>query len=203
MVGYGAMTTGGSGAVQPNATTSYSATFGGNGGYGNCPLTVNVQCAPIYQCSGEQIQYQDAGCNTTNRTLCDGVTNDCVPGQQTCQPRPPVFNPGGGNGGTTGHLEAKPLVIRVASSTALYWNVSNVTSCTVSGNGDSWSGAAAGCANNVCVNTSATCTLINGGCKSRAINTTVTYTLTCTPFAGATFSPESVKIVPSPTFNEQ
>lgn len=184
-------------------------TTGGNGGSGKiivrhtsvtvtptpetstCSAIVNVTCAPIYQCSGQTIQYTDASCNTSNVTTCVSPSY-CTPGQASCTVPPPAFT---GSGSLTGHLQAKPQVVRMASSTVLYWNVTNAQSCTVTGNGDSWSTASSSLA---------TCTKRNGGCLSSPINNSATYTLSCTALAGSG-SPnvsETVTITPSPTYQE-
>jgi hypothetical protein len=182
---------GGNFSVNPNATTTYTAGFMGAGGYGSCQAVVNVQCAPIYSCSGQTIQYTNGGCVTTNVTTCVAPAS-CVPGQPTCFVPPPSFTAGGT---LTGHLQAKPQVVRTASSTVLYWNVTNVQSCTVTGNGDSWSSASSSLSS---------CTKRNGGCVSSPINSSATYTLSCTALVGSG-SPnitETVTVTPSPTYQE-
>jgi hypothetical protein len=66
----------------------------------------------------------------------------------------------------------------------LYWDVSNVSSCTVTGNnGDSWSG-------------------LSGETSSSPIIQQTAYTLACTPLEGASFSPETVTINIVPVFQE-
>ncbi len=90
----------------------------------------------------------------------------------------------------SGHLQARPTLIRRETITRVYWNVSNVSSCSVTGtNGDAWSG-----------NTSGT-----SGATTSPLQTRTVYTLRCTslPGSGAANVNESVTINIAPRFIEQ
>lgn len=180
----------GSTSVAPVATTTYVGSFTGVSGTVACtPVTLNVQCAPLYSCSGQQIQYTNAGCTTVNVGPACVSPMVCVPGQSTCQSLTPVFNAGVN---TTGHLEANPQLVRKGASSKLFWNVSNVSSCTITGsNGDT---VAAGCASNTCASGAQ-------GQSTVAINSTVLYTMSCS--AGSASFSETVTVLPSPEYKEQ
>ncbi len=109
-------------------------------------------------------------------------------------PQPPSFVPftttaPGFVFNASGHLQARPTLVRANEKTRLYWKLTNVSSCTVTGtNGDSWSGSHSG----------------NSGALSSAIVTRTTYTLRCTalPRSGGANITESVIINIAPRFNE-
>jgi hypothetical protein len=187
-------------SVAPTVTTTYTGSVTGAGGAGSCQTTVNVTCAPIYQCSGQQITYTDSNCNTTN--LNGGVAcaapSYCQAGQGVCINPPPSFTAGTTAGGTptTGDLEANPQLVRKGTSAKLYWNVSNVASCTVTGtNGET---LAAGCTGSVC-------TSGNTGRTTAAIASTVIYSLRCNALSGVTPSSfnHTVTVLPSPEYEEK
>ncbi len=179
-------------AVNPVATTTYTAGFMGGGGYGSCQATVNVQCAPIYSCGGvdsQTIQFTNGGCVTTNVTTCV-LPASCVPGQSTCINPPPEFTAGGD---TSGHLQAKPQLVRKGKQTKLFWDVTNVSNCTVSGTNEDILNA--GCLNGTCSSTAA-------GQDTIEINNSTIYTLACTALLGNPDFTESVTVLPSPEYVE-
>ncbi len=187
-------------SVAPTVTTTYTGSVTGAGGAGSCQTTVNVTCAPIYQCSGQQITYTDSNCNTTN--LNGGVAcaapSYCQAGQAVCINPPPSFTAGTTAGGTptTGDLEANPQLVRKGTSAKLYWNVSNVASCTVTGNNGET--LASGCTGSVCTSGSA-------GRTTAAINSSVIYSLRCNALSGVTPSSfnHTVTVLPSPEYEEK
>lgn len=184
----GPVSTAGSVGVNPTATTTYSATFGGGGGYGSCEATVNVSCAPLYSCNGQTIQYTTAGCVTTNVTTCVSP-NYCEAGKSTCSVPPVSYDP-------SGTLTASPQLVRYNGTSTVSWSVQNASSCTVTGNGNTWNGL---------TSAGAACTHKNGACVTNPVTTSVRYTLTCTALPGATppaFT-DSVTIVPSPVYEER
>lgn len=138
-----------------------------------CTTSTNLQATTL-----------DASCNATYaNTTCSYICSAgaCVP------PPAPQFN------GGSGHLRVAPSVVRNGSKTRVFWDVLYVTSCTVSGGGDSWSGAAAGC------NSSThECTSGGSGVQSSAITSHRTYTLSCTGLDNSTVTEtKSVDIVPT------
>lgn len=174
----------GNAGVQPLSTTTYTGTFGGAGGYGTCDATVGVTCAPIYSCNGDTIEFTNSACTTSTVTTCVSP-NYCTSGQSTCTVPPISFT---SMGTSTGHLEARPLIVRTGATTRLFWNVENASSCTVSGNGDSWELTTSG----------------EDGVESNPINSSAIYTLYCEALPGGdplTIT-ETVTIVPSPIYQE-
>jgi hypothetical protein len=92
-------------------------------------------CTAAYSCSSQTIQYTDSSCAVSDVTTCV-APSFCSPGVPTCVYPPMGFVP---FGEFTGHLIAVPQVVFAGDTTRLYWNVDNAASCTVTGNGDSWS----------------------------------------------------------------
>ncbi|MBV9159608.1 MAG: hypothetical protein JO019_03375 [Candidatus Kaiserbacteria bacterium] len=176
----------GSVGVQPNATTTYTATFTGSGGNSQCQATINVSCAPVYSCSGQQIQYTDAGCNVSNVGNACASPSFCTAGQSTCQWPPIDFVPFPGND-FNGHLQARPNILHQGEKAKLYWQVDNATSCTVTGGGQSWSELTSG----------------PSGVQTNAITEKTTYKLHCSAYQGQLDLSETVDILVQPKFEER
>jgi len=88
---------------------------------------------------------------------------------------PPVYVPT--PGGFTGELEARPSLVNQGNTSTLYWNVDNVTNCTITGtNNQQWTGADAGCNGSRCD--------MSAGKQTAVLQSQVTYTLACTAFTG-------------------
>lgn len=143
-------------------------------------------CAPAYSCSGQTIQYTDARCNVSTVTTCVSP-QFCLTGSASCLVPEPVFN-ASSTEATSGHLTIRPTLVRQGQSAKLFWNVSNVESCTVSGGGESWTSLSSP----------------YGGRSTGAINGRTTYTLECQELAGAGQSSftESVTVNITPVFQE-
>ena len=155
-------------------------------------------CTPVYSCSGtDTILYTNIACQTSTYATCTSPTF-CSPGSSTCLYPQPYFITTS-NPDLTGHLQLLPELVSSGETTQLHWNVNNVTSCTVSGtNGQSWSGASAGC-------NGASCYSGASGKTSDPILGQVTYTLVCTAYPGvppATTPPESKSVNIIPIFQE-
>jgi hypothetical protein len=131
-----------------NGTLSGSASYR----YASCT------CAPIYSCSGENVTYTNSSCSTTTVASCIAPLF-CSPGVSACVSPDPDFQEGtstadpdappgsGGSAGIalSGHLQIQPILVPLGVPTHIYWNVSNVESCSVLGdNGDSWSTLSSG-----------------------------------------------------------
>ena len=89
----------------------------------------------------------------------------------------------------TGRLQVRPTLVRAGDDAQIYWNVTNVTGCTVTGtNGSSWSGASSGAS----------------GQNTGTILTRTTFTLHCTalPTGNPPTIDESVIVNVAPSFNE-
>jgi hypothetical protein len=110
-------------------------------------------------------------------TACTGV-NICSTG--VCVPPPAPSYTGVGSG----KLKANPSVVRTNGTSQISWSVQDATSCTVTGNGNTWN---------------ATSSPV-GGYTSSAITITTTYTLACSG-AGGTLN-DTVTIVVAPEWKE-
>lgn len=89
----------------------------------------------------------------------------------------------------TGHLQVKPALTRTGQTVRLYWNVKNVSACTISGgNGDSWTDLFSGAA----------------GKLSAPIMSSTVFSLHCDALGGATPPSvnESVPVNVAPIFQE-
>lgn len=150
------------------------------------PVTIPPGCTQgtVYTCSGQNIvqTVTDSFCQQT-------VTNPyatcvfpafCSAGSSTCFIPLPTPTP---TPGLTGNLQILPTIVSSGDTVKIYWNIDNVTSCTVTGNGDSWTGASS---------VLAPCMHDGNACVSSPIVGQTTYTLSCAAYAGAT----------PPTFNE-
>ena len=124
----------------------------------------SCSCTPTYSCSGDNIRYTNSSCTTTTTTTCT-APSFCSSGSSTCLVSPPTFNSASG---LSGHLQIAPSLVRRGSTGTVYWNVGNA-SCTVSGNGDSWSTS-------------------SGAETTSAITQQTSYTLNCTGDDGSTIN---------------
>jgi hypothetical protein len=145
--------------------------------YGSCT------CAPIYSCAGNDVTFTDDSCQTTTVVSCASPYM-CSAGESSCVAPDPQFNEGestsgdgsGSSGGVaglslTGHLQVQPQILPTGLPVHIYWNVSHVQSCAVSGdNGDSWTGLSSGSA---------------GKTSSPIVQKTI-FTMHCTTLEGAT-----------------
>jgi hypothetical protein len=117
----------------------------------------------------------------------------CIDG--ACLPPPPAYTAFTGTlpNGTTftadGHLQGRPLLVRLGDTTQLYWNVENVSNCTVtSNNGDALSGASSGAS----------------GTTTKPLVAQTTYTLFCNALPKVTPATitESIIVNIAPVFQE-
>lgn len=103
----------------------------------------------------------------------------------------PLFGDGVNEGGGAGindlSLRALPSLVRPGASTNVHWNSQNMTSCTVTGsNGDAWTALRSEVSGQI----------------SRAINGTVTYTLSCVGTDGRRYS-KSARVNVLPNWTEK
>ena len=172
-------------SVTPTETTTYTITCTGPGGEASDFEDVTYACQAAYSCSGQTIQYTNTQCAVSNVTTCVSP-QFCSPGSAVCLDSTPSFNEGQDPNGVplSGHLELRPSLIRSGGTATAYWNVSNVSSCTVSGNTtDSWTG-------------------ISGSQTTSPIIVQTSYTLDCTKLDG-THLVESATINIVPVFEEK
>lgn len=144
----------------------------------------SCSCTPTYSCSSSTIQYTNSSCSTSDVTTCTSPAF-CSAGSSVCLYAPVAFN---SNGSFTGHLFARPSLVPQGIHSRLYWDLSNVSSCSVQGtNSQSWTGASSG----------------TSGEATAGLTQQTTFTLSCTPSdPSATFTPESVTVNIIPVFQE-
>jgi hypothetical protein len=111
-----------------------------------------LQCAPSATCvDGTTLRAVTSKCAVVE-TAC-GAGLSCSDG--ACITIPPIsFTAFEGvvarsDGSTalfsaTGHLEARPMLVRPGDSTYLFWNVAHARACTVSGGGQTWNAFSSG-----------------------------------------------------------
>lgn len=130
-------------------------------------------CTPVYSCSGagnQTITYENAQCQTSTIATCESPAF-CSSGVSSCL-YPSISFDGFTSGGTyyDGHITARPQILSKGATAKVYWNVSNATSCTVTGtNGDHWTGASSG----------------TSGTTTSAITQQTIFTLDCQAILGA------------------
>lgn len=150
-------------------------------------------CQASYTCTGagsQTITFNDNNCVANNITTCVSPAY-CSAGVAVCLYPPPSYPAVGPI--SSGHLTLKPSIVTNSGTTTIYWNVTNVTTCTVSGtNGHNPS---AGCASN-------TCTSGASGVVSPAITQQTTYTLSCSALDGSTVNDIAIVNV-LPVFQEK
>jgi hypothetical protein len=183
----------GSSSVSPTQTTDYSgAVTGAGGASGSCPATLSVQCTPAstYTCSANNIVHtsttSQCAVTTTNPYATCVAPAFCSAGSAACLYPPPSPVPDAPNT-LSGHLQARPTIVKKGKTIRIFWNISNVSSCTVTGtNGDTWSGATSG----------------TSGKTSATINQQTVYTLSCTALDSSTYQ-ESTTVNLVPAYQER
>ena len=152
--------------------------------------TCNTSCAPTDICDASETRVVNsctgavlADCGSNAQICEDGQCAAVSIGFQPFQTTGPVpFK-------ASGHIQAAPSLVRSGEHTSLYWNVTNASSCMVTGtNGLKLGGLFSG----------------SSGISSGAINGQTTFTLQCTALSGATPSSinESVTVNLVPNFQE-
>lgn len=151
--------TAGSVSVAPSLTTAYSASCTGPGGTAQCTgTTLTVTCTPqtAYSCSGSSI------IETSTSSACAvSVVNPyatcvaprfCVNGASSCV-IPDV----------TGSIFAAQSIVLPGTGVTISWSTTDAISCTVSGNGNTWTGTSGSQVSNPVVSSNTTYTL---GCDN-------------------------------------
>ncbi|OGG62798.1 hypothetical protein A3C21_00820 [Candidatus Kaiserbacteria bacterium RIFCSPHIGHO2_02_FULL_59_21] len=169
---------------QSRACTDGSLSGSASFQYASCSCTPTT----VYSCSAETIVR-----TVTNSSCSVTVTNPyatcvspafCSSGSAVCLYPPPSYNAGAD--GLDGHLEIRPNIVPTFETALVYWDLSNVSSCSVTGgNGDAWSGASSGAS----------------GQETSPILEPTTYTLACEGLDGSTIT-ESVTVQVVPIFQE-
>lgn len=132
--------TSGSVSVTPSQSTTYTAsctrpgsstaqcTGTGSGGKG---ATLTVSCTPTYTCTGagsQTISYTNDQCQTSTVTTCVSP-QFCSPGSSACLTPSP-----------SGSISASSLLVHFGDTVEITWSTNDTVSCTISGNGDTWTG---------------------------------------------------------------
>lgn len=175
----------GSVSVSPTVSTTYTVNCTGSGGAGSSAKTVTYTCTPSNICSNGNVV------NSCTGATVQTCSYQCGAGACISPPPPETGEFGATNGGAaftaSGHLQAKPQLVRSGAVTYVYWNLTNVSSCAVTGsNGNSWTGSFSGTA----------------GKTSLPIVQRTTFTLSCTGLDSSTVT-ESQVVNVIPVFQEQ
>ena len=175
--------TDGTATVSPTETTTYTVTcFGAGDQEASDSAEVIYTCTPTNICgTGANANRRYNSC--TGAEILPACPYQCAAGA-CISPPPPTFNPDAETD-TTGHLQVRPLLVSGGGTTRVYWNVSNVSSCSVSGGADSWTGASSG----------------EGGQPSSQLLQRTTFTLSCTGLDESTIE-ESATVNILPIFQE-
>lgn len=162
-------------AIGACTPANYCVDAGHNTGTG---VTYNIIASLNSQCA---VTYAPSPC---------AAPSFCSAGSAACLYPPVTYAP------DDGHLTVRPAIVPALLTSNVRWNVSNVTSCTVTGtNGDSWT--VAGNAGNAWTSTSG-----SAGKLTQPIADQTTYTLTCTGVDGRETVPESATVNIIPIFEE-
>jgi hypothetical protein len=153
--------------------------------YASCSCTPSIS----YSCSGSNVVQSstDASCTTTTNPSYATCTSPsfCATGSSTCLDPTPQFNQGSGH---TGHLEAHPILLPKGNTSKLFWSVSNVATCSITGNNEIISG---NCSAGTCASGSL-------GITTNPIRQQTTYNLICTRIDNSTFSEQRIiNVVPA------
>jgi hypothetical protein len=134
-------------------------------------------CTPRAECDANgNVRRTNIECEVTTDLCRWGCTNGaCNP-----PPQPQVIT-----------WKVAPKLVQKQATTGVFWNVMNVESCTVSStNSDSWTEGTGG--------------VSQGSKTSRPITARTTFTLVCTPYDGATWTPQAPQVVNVvPVFEEK
>ena len=194
--------------VSPTVTTTYGGSCTGPGGtvpFNSVTLTVTCSTVPYCTNAARQrgtgptyniITQLTSACEPTYLNAPNGcqAPDSCFEGSAVCVVPTPGFNP---SGNLTGHLKAIPDIVQAGTTTRLYWDISNVTSCTVTGtNGDGTGSNSTGVWN--------TKTAGPSGVQSSTITHETKYKLHCDAYSGANPSAidETVTVKIVPVFRE-
>lgn len=134
-------------------------------------------CTPRAECDADgNVRRTDIECEVTTEPCRWGCTNGaCNP-----PPQPQIIT-----------WKVSPKLVQKNGTAGVFWNVMNVQSCVVtSTNGDSWTSVQGG--------------VSQGSKTARPITARTTFTLDCTPYEGAQWTPQEPKVVNIvPVFHEQ
>lgn len=145
--------------------------------------TTYLPCAASqgYQCVSGNSVHTAANCTvTTDVCASHGTGWFCATDNNLCTPPPPP-TPGLNGDGSSGSLSARPSLVKNGETAQLIWTIEDATSCSVTGNGDSWAGLSSP----------------GGGNTSSPILQQTTYTLHCESDGGTLDETATINIIPS------
>ncbi len=149
-------------------------------------------CTPLSYCSGDDVIPRIIQNNTCIDAAPQTCSYQCANGG-CISPPPPIFNPASP---ASGHLRVNPLIVRGSDRVKVFWDISNVSGCTVTpSNGSAWT--VAGTKGNNWTSTPGP-----AGQTSASITERTTFTLTCTGLDGSQTAPESATVNIAPVFRE-
>lgn len=119
-------------------------------------------------CSGNSWQHRHPNCTVTT-IIADCGVSGCSSATNQCVSTPPPSVVSG--------LRATPQLVSPGGTSVITWNIQNAISCTVTGNGNSWTGT-------------------SGTQTTSPINTVSTYTLNCTGVGGNLTQTVVIKFAP-------
>ena len=155
--------------VSPSQSTTYTASCTGAGGTAQCTgsgsggigTLLSISCTQSWSCVGagnQTIRQTNADCSTTDLATCV-LPQFCSTGQSICLSPTP-----------TASFTASPYLVRSQDSAKITWSTTDTNSCTVTGNGNTWTGTSS---------LLASCTHQGSACVSNPIVEFTTYTLAC------------------------
>lgn len=138
-----------------------------------------------YQCVGNDSVYTAPSCTqTTDVCSSHGTGWFCSSDNHLCTapPAPSYTN-------SSGELTARPSLVKSGATTKLSWSVQDASTCTVSGNGDSWTGVTSASSN--CATKTGTM------CVTAPITDLTTYALHCVGDGGTLDGSATITLIPS------
>jgi len=167
-------------AAQQECVPAFSCSGSQNIVYTNsaCQTSTYLTCVSPDFCSigsSSCIHQQSAPTATpVGFTAFTAISHDSTPLEITSAPQDSSNAPLASNSAApatftaTGHIQARPALLKSGYRTWLYWNVKDAQNCTVTGNGSSWTGLFSGA----------------GGQQTLPITGQATYTLKCDALDG-------------------
>jgi hypothetical protein len=147
------------------------------------PQGYSLQAGICVQCQYTCPTQTSVHDSCTGATTQCGIELVCSAGSSLCvAPISPSFIQ---SGDKSGHLQIRPQLVRKGGATKVFWNVDNVTDCTVNSSTDSWAGETSG----------------PSGQTSSPINQQTVFTLSCTGLDGSNIH-ETATVGVVPVFQE-
>jgi hypothetical protein len=174
-------------SMSPTASTVYTASCTGTAGTSQCTGTgsggigalLTVTCPLSWACTGagnQTIRQTNTDCSYVDLAPSCVLPQFCSNGASICLNSTRIINQ---------HLKVTPRLVHKGRPVTLSWNIGNVIGCTVSGNGQTFSG------------------LTNSAAITNPVTGLTTFTLTCLELPnGATSFSESQTVNIAPGYTE-